>query len=102
MQLGAVGGVPCQQYSLSAQIKLEKMATKKVKKKNKREVMEIQSGDYVFFRTAAGLRTGRSNWGRQSRRIVHGRLLIRRPTQKSRSNTTKITNAKLLRLSLRV
>jgi hypothetical protein len=64
MHRGAVGGVPCQQYSLSAQIKLEKTARKK--KKNKREVMEIQLGYYVSVRTAAGLRTERSNWVRQS------------------------------------
>jgi hypothetical protein len=36
MQPGAVEGVPCQQYSLSAQIKREKMATKKEKKKSER------------------------------------------------------------------
>jgi hypothetical protein len=78
------------------------MATKKAKKKNKRDVMEIQSGDYVSVRTAVGLRTERSNWVRQSLRIVRGRRpLIRRPMQNSRSNTTKITNTKLLRLSLR-
>jgi hypothetical protein len=38
------------------------MATKKVKKKNKRDVvMEIQSGDYGSVRTALGSRMELSN-----------------------------------------